>query len=335
VPLALVFGAAPGFVARVAHAQETPAAGLTLHWNAPEECPKEADVRSRVDALLGRPAATVASLEARAVVMRTAAGYALALETLQGEHRGARSMSDASCVELARAAAAVIALAIDPTISLTEPQSRPAAEFPAVEPAPERALPPLIPVAGAPVAPTAPPTKPPREASPFSAWVGIAAAAELGTLPGFAPGFALGLQGRYRFLLLDVSGLRLPTQYADAPGSDAVGADVDYAGFESRICAANFGEGLSPGVCAGFGVGRLRGVSRGAPTPGSGSVTWITPRLGGLLRYTIGGRFALHAAAQALLPLARVEFTIDYLGPAYEPAPVALLLDAGVAVRFW
>src|SRR5688572_8188609 len=62
VPLALVFGAAPGFVAREAHAQETPAAGLTLHWNAPEECPKEADVRSRVDALLGRPAATVASL---------------------------------------------------------------------------------------------------------------------------------------------------------------------------------------------------------------------------------------------------------------------------------
>jgi len=325
--------------ARALAAEEAPGAGLRLSWTAPEECPQRDDVRARVDALLGRPSSDVRALDARALVTRTTGGYALSLETIQGAHRGQREMNDTSCVELSRAAAAVIALAIDPTLTLSDVSDpAPAAEFPPSEP-PTRAPPgvTLTPSPPSPpAAPSAPAAPPPRRAGPaVEAWLGLSGAAELGTLPGLAPGFGLALSARYDFLSLELLALRLPTQHADAPDAPGVGAGVDYLGVETRLCASQRGPRWSPGVCAGIGAGRLRAVSRGASTPGSGSVTWVTPRLGALLRYAAGPRFSLHAGAQALLPLTRVEFTLENLGRVYEPSPVGLMLDGGVAVRFW
>jgi hypothetical protein len=322
----------------VARAQVTEAAqvtGLTLSWVAPVECPGGDDVRARVDALLGRSASGVAALDARALVTRTEGGYSLSLETVQGAHRGTRAMSDASCVELARAAAAVIALAIDPSLTLAVPgEEIPAAEFPPPA-APRVARPPPSAAFVEPEAPAPVRAPRPRAVAP-EGWVGLSGGAALGTLPGMAPGFGLALSGRYDFLSLEVLAWRLPTRHVEVPDAPGVGADVDYLGVETRVCASKSVRRLSPGVCAGFGAGRLRAASRGASTPGSGSVTWVTPRLGGLLRYALAPRFAVHAGAQVLLPVTRVEFTLENLaGAVYEPAPVGLLLDAGVAVRFW
>ncbi|MBL9100740.1 MAG: hypothetical protein JNL82_07275 [Myxococcales bacterium] len=90
-----------------------PAPGLQIDWQAPAECPGQAELRARVGSLVGA-AAERTELRAAGRVVREGERWTLTLELVRAGSREARTLRDGACRGLAEAAAVVIAVAIDP-----------------------------------------------------------------------------------------------------------------------------------------------------------------------------------------------------------------------------
>jgi hypothetical protein len=316
-------------------------AQIALTWSAPDECPKEPALRAEVARQAPETLASeVPGFSARGAITHGDGVYELELETQYGERHGSRRMQDASCTELTRAAAVVIALAIRPEAARAdEPAATPPAETkPAPEPAPQPAPAPPAP----PLAPVVSPEKsaPPSENSqprslPFELWAGAGFVGELGTLPGFAPGVTFGLDARSGFLRVGLSAELLPAQRTTPENANDPFLAVDYFGGDAQGCVGLLERKLAPGACAGLGVGRLRARSRQAPLPGEGSTLWVTPRLGVFVLYRLLPVLALEAGAHARIATKEASFTVENFGPVYETGPLALLLNAGASLRIW
>lgn len=103
--------AAPSLL-RSARAQE---ATWSLVWEAPGECPSEANVREAVAELLGTGGPPSAPVSASAVVERISGDrWVVQLTTVREGARGERVVEATSCPSLARATALIVALTIDP-----------------------------------------------------------------------------------------------------------------------------------------------------------------------------------------------------------------------------
>jgi len=90
-----------------------PAPGLQIDWQAPAECPGQAELRARVGSLVGA-AAERTELRVAGRVVREGERWTLTLELVRAGSREARTLRDGACRGLAEAAAVVIAVAIDP-----------------------------------------------------------------------------------------------------------------------------------------------------------------------------------------------------------------------------
>lgn len=192
---------------------------LSLAWVAPETCPTRAEVVARVHAHLGDPSLSLprTSPTVFARVTEVATGYALELEWTLADASESRHVEAATCEELARAAALVIALAIDPNARLATTQA-PSAEGerstdgggPAARPSPPDGSP-AIPADAIPPATRPPTTPPPKATAPEApgttpnprraprAWSGGATAVlegglEVGALPEPAVGVGSGVE---------------------------------------------------------------------------------------------------------------------------------------------
>lgn len=85
-------------------------AAVPLEWEAPAECPRASEVQAWVDALVD----SQAEGRAEGVVARAADGYRLALVVTTSLGRSERALEARQCEPLARAAAVVVAVAVDP-----------------------------------------------------------------------------------------------------------------------------------------------------------------------------------------------------------------------------
>jgi hypothetical protein len=109
---------------------------LELRWQAPDACPDRAEVQSRVEHLLERGAATSDWL-ADARVARKGQRWILKLNLQHAGRRATRTLQADDCVTLSDAAAWLIAVAIDPSVSAPAAASvsvQAAATEPAVAP---------------------------------------------------------------------------------------------------------------------------------------------------------------------------------------------------------
>jgi hypothetical protein len=93
---------------------------LELRWQAPDECPDRAQLQAKVDRLLGRSYATFDWL-ADARVARKGERWTLKLDLQHGGRHAARTLQADDCVTLSDAAAWLIAVAIDPSVSSPAP----------------------------------------------------------------------------------------------------------------------------------------------------------------------------------------------------------------------
>jgi hypothetical protein len=163
-----------------------------LAWQAPAGCPQLADVRARLQRLLGPPDPSRPRrfLEVRAFVRTTdTSGFLLELDTTEGTERYSRVLAASTCEGVTDAGALVIALAIDPELAAhveQQPSAPPEPEMRAPvapelgseqQPPPHRRQQP-----GPALAPT------PRRTSDFHWGVVASALADAGTLPGLAVG---------------------------------------------------------------------------------------------------------------------------------------------------
>lgn len=119
-----MFGTTLTLATLLTGAHGTPPSLEEIRWDAPEGCPDEATVeRTLVRTLGARESGESLGLEAVATARQRSGHWVLELVlTRDGRSRMRRIEAD-SCRELASAAVLVLAIAIDPELSSSEPPS--------------------------------------------------------------------------------------------------------------------------------------------------------------------------------------------------------------------
>jgi hypothetical protein len=120
---------------------QRPSEGVPLRWDAPLECPNEAALRERVDALvpglLARPDTAQSRVEVE--VEAAAERYAATVVVRNSDGETRRQFAAPDCEIVADAAALILAVALDPvgvSVGRSEPASRTPSEPPTSEPPP-------------------------------------------------------------------------------------------------------------------------------------------------------------------------------------------------------
>jgi hypothetical protein len=229
-----------------------PSRALDLHWSAPEACPDDASLQARVDALLGTNRAP--GLKAALKVEAQRSGYKLTLYLDGDGIRGSRTLTGSDCAALAEAGAWLVALAIDPGLSLSPALAPAAPAAPEATPAPAQPLP--VP---------ARPTVPPAASARASDWV-LHAALYGGLLhalqrPAAQAELGLALGGSYHWLS------------AELRGTSTLPSDVGVGSADARVSSQSLGLAacgllggwLRAGPCATLALFRTHAEARDLP----------------------------------------------------------------------
>lgn len=309
-------------------------------------CVSTQDLARDVEGRLGRPvfvspARADVSIEGHIAPLPKRAGFkaTIILRDVTGAHLGTRELtrSDASCADMRDPLALVIAVMIDPDAALERPPAetpREEAPPPAAAPAPAPALSP----SSAPV-PPAPPPPVARAEEPWRLDAGASGALAVGLLPDLAPGLHVdGLLTPPRFVPLLVFGQVWldDTTPAGSPGH------VTFSLLEG-------GAGLCPlahraarwslyGCAAGqLGALEARGERFDVAQPAQRKL-YLAGAVAARLSVRLAGPFAFRFGAGGVVPVQRDTFVYrrsdGTSGEVFRPAPVALVMDAGLGVLF-
>jgi hypothetical protein len=327
--LALCVGVAAPSLLRSAYAQQ---AAWSLAWEAPADCPSEANVRDAVAQLLGTSAPPPASVSARAVVQRTSSDHWIVqLTTVREGARGERVVEATSCPSLANATALIVALTIDPervaahtaapapsaSTSATASIASTAAAAPsvaAVAPVPSASASgsPPPPTPSSRPAPTPAPAPsvavlaPPRDrpsATPADEGpvvprrfaLLLEGVGDLGSLPRLSDGLAGGLAVTFDALRLEAFGAYLFPQSSHPASVPSIGSNIDLVVGGLRGCFLPPRRVLELGVCGGLEIGQLQGSGFGSLR--SPYQTFTPSSQGGLwVAPVVGGRLAWRIA---------------------------------------
>ena len=300
-------------------------APLELQWEAPPSCPDGAAVTREVHRLLGQVGAQGQSLSVRGRVVSGGDGYELTLKI--GDAGGRRTLRAASCEELSKTAALIVAMTIDPSIGdvavvegdATQRIPEPTESSSPPEPKGPRegavlSTTPSQPPNASPQSPNDSPESPntsPQSPNPL-AFVGrLQAGPAFGPLPSLTGSLALGLGVAGRAWRVEgVGQYWIPVRSEPAAGSDAqVLAQLWSVGvrgcYEPGLSSVVFP--LCGGIDAGMMIGRGREVDRprsaqtawAAAVGSAGVLWWFSHHVG------LGGQVDAHAA------LHRPAFRID------------------------
>ncbi len=309
---------------------------LELSWTGPPSCAEKAPVEAEVERLLARAPAGGPTLHVDArVEPRGPDRYHLVLETSEGENRFRRELDAASCEELTKPAALVIALAIDPeatarVLAETVPESK---DVPAPVDAPPQ------PVARPEVSPAPPPAvapdqgvarPPPANPRVWSPYVRPAVVFDSSVLPApsTGPGVGIGIaSSAWRF---ELGAFYLPARFAEVGPSITKGGDISLTAGTLSSCFVPIREPLELGPCLGMEAGVLHGEGVGVSAPAEDDVPWLAARAGGRVAFAFGRNFAASLRADALARVGRGEFVVENLGRVHSPGSFGLRLEAGL-----
>jgi hypothetical protein len=314
-----------------------------LQWSAPEGCPDQASFEQRVAEYIGRDVPQTNSLSAaRVEVVKRGSSFRVTLHIEQHHLVRTRVLQTMGCSEGLDAAALIVALAIDPTISVhlpAAPQTAPASppgrvQLPVVECECSTSAPILTPAKPCtPAAVTASPQTNKEQASRRSRsgpWLSAHLASELSyrQLPGipFSVGVAAALNWPHLWLSLGVQTNRgVERQQTKS---------ADFRLVQGRVSACWLsGERLSVGPCAAMGFGALHGTGAGVKVPEGSTELWVSNSFGLLLRYWHGGSAVAGLYANADWPWRRPSFEFSEV-PFYRPPAVGWIGGMFVGLKF-
>lgn len=308
-----------------------------LDWQAPAECPSGAAVHAQLDELTTGDV----DFDARGTIESTETGYRLTLSLNHGLQTQTRVAESPDCALLARAAALIIALDVDPIAaaerSFTAPSQPP---LPRPLPPPSEAPPPI----------SAPEERdpPPRDRTPQSAratpstprWShGVEGAVGIGV--GFlsTPSTTAGLEGvvgwTFGPLRVRLRGEHwIRSRRMLEPGA---GIQAALSGAGLRTCyAPALGRVWTP-VCIGADAAALHGRGVGdAVTSLTFAEPWVALALGLGIETRLSPRVTLPVRLELTVPVLRTRVHLLRGGDVVEVfvAPVAgLRLVAGAGVR--
>ncbi|HEU4404896.1 MAG TPA: hypothetical protein VFS43_06350 [Polyangiaceae bacterium] len=256
-----------------------------LRWDAPEECPPEAEVHAQVGRLLGRESlAGPRRVSVRGSASERGGRWRLSLRTETEGEVGRRSIDAPSCAELADAFTLIAALAIDPQATSERAGS--------VGPMPSR------PGSGG--------------RSALEVWAGLGARGSLGALPGLSFGAAALVALRSGPARYELGASYWPAHdEIVAAGPPEVGARIGLVSAGFSFCHDLAGAAVALEGCGGFDLGQMRSAPFGARDTGAERALWLALRAGPALRWRPGERLALRGLVEGVMPLVRPAFRVD------------------------
>lgn len=315
---ALLFGSLA--VTRAGAAQEP----LELRWTAPAECPQEATVRERFNALVPREMLERARLRADGTITKMDERYRLVLRLEVDDLAGERSIESDSCTDLAGAAAVALGLLLqsaapEPTAPSAAEDEKPAPTAPT--PAPE---------------PSSNPTKDDASrARTLHVFVTPELAVEVGPLPKPNVSFALGAGVSYGRWLAALDAQLPAKQHITLVGALEAGADTQHSLLSLSLCHAWQAPPFELLPCAVFAVERLSATGSGpVVTARSERDIWPSFGLGGMARLRLTEWLAVGATFGGRVEAVRPSIRIEGLEPGRRLGPAAFSLRAGPILVF-
>jgi hypothetical protein len=295
-----------------------------LEYRAPATCPTADAFLSQVRVRTRRP--RLAREGERAplfvVVLEPGADRArgeLRVRDENDDSERVRTVSSASCAELADALALIAALTLDPNASTAPHVEAPPASSSAPAPRPP---------ASSPIA--APPT--PRLRS-VEAFVGVDAAIQTAVAPDVVGSGALfaGVTWIRRLTLrLDVQ-----RSLADTVTTPIGSATFTWTSGTLGACPFPFGpRPLTVELCAAAQVGVLEGVGEGPPNARAQRFAWVAPELLGRVRVRWPSPLFFEGQAGGVLPLVPVRFFFEPSTPVWSTPTVGATVSVGVGSLF-
>jgi hypothetical protein len=336
---------------------------VDVEWTAPPRCPDQ-------DAFAGLVRDSVAvpprgAVRIRALVTARRGQFHLELHIHSDEASGVRSFSAPNCTDLARTAALIVALAVQP------------AEGPdRTEPGPEAGEPVTgVPAAGAAAARRMDDrrmddsewprpidlgdlgdlggqgsgARDPRRGLavfglPFDVAVRLMVGGDSGVLPGFAPSMHAVLGAQYDRWRLEVGGSYVFEQRAPMPSDPDTGGLISVAAAALRTCAEIFRGPALASLCGGGELGVFRSTGYGNIMPISRSQTHAALSSGASLAVKVRDSIYIRLDASAAAMLVRPRFAICRVGSAedcavpletlWQPEQVLGRVQAGVEMFF-
>ncbi len=299
---------------------------VDLSWQAPTSCPSTDHVRTWIEALIPEFAVDSPVVRAQITVTSSASGYAAQLELQVDDQTHSRSLEAPDCVVLARAAAVVVAVSLDPVAVASSPPlvtaldapppsappSAPPSPSPTPAPPPRHTAPPVDPIG-----PTVAPSRvalPEAKPAPRLEWgVRLGPAIGGGVLPSAGVGALLAP-------FLGISGLhvRATAQYWTRrrisldPRRDAAGEFRILTG-GVRICPRLSRERLHIPLCGGVDAGAVFGDGTGEAVMGARTARapWAGVVLEPGVELSATPWLSLWIALEGVISLYRPVFTID------------------------
>ncbi len=237
----------------VAHAQDQQPP-FDLDWRAPAGCTSAERLSTEITRLIGPNAHPEGTTHVSGEVSAQDNGtYLVKLALEQSGRPGERTLTGATCAEVSRAAALLIALAIAPDAAHEEPEPRPKPPRPKPPPPPP---------------PPPPPKPPPPPERRFA--LALGPAAEVGLLPNLGAGGELSLGAAFKRFSFEAFGATYLNQNRAAEAGSG-GGRFSVRSFGVRGCA-----GLAPGdfsfaACVGGSTNHVAARGYGVDFPGSNS----------------------------------------------------------------
>lgn len=266
---------------------------LVIEWDAPTVCPDGAELRRRIDELLGGPPTAA---QGRVVVSGEVRGpepaWSLRLRIANEAGERVRELPGTSCDELTGIAAVLIAVALDRS---DEPEpTEPATPPPAATPTTKRQP-----------APSSPAARPRR----FGAALGVHGGVSWGPLPRIAGGVAADVALLIPHARVEVGGA---FWFPRDTGSHAIGdGSVQLWQVDARGCGVPSWRRIELLLCAGVQAGAMSGRGRGADHPRTGRLPWLAIEVRPGAVFQPIPRLGLRLDAALVVPVIRPGFAID------------------------
>lgn len=315
-------------------------ARVSLVWRTPEgsDCPSRDEVIEQVQRLVGpAPTREQAPVRASAEVHRDAGGrWRVELVTWMGSSQGVRVIEERSCRAMAEATVVILAWMIDPEAMAARESATGAGPATPGPPPPPRA--PDAAAASAPPASVPAPPSERSEADPgdrITLMARLAAAGDLGTLPGASLGVGARVALGHRRVRLGLHGALWPgrsTTIASGPEGTPIGGSFGLAVVGVEGCGEP--AALPVALCGGLELDHLTGTGLGVRFPASASATWLSFSAGLDARFSILGPLGAAAHAALLIPMRRERFGIDDVGLVHQPSAVAGRASLGLELSF-
>ncbi|WP_437317972.1 hypothetical protein [Sorangium sp. So ce385] len=313
-------------------------ARVSLVWRTPEgsDCPSRDEVIEQVQRLVGpAPTREQAPVRASAEVHRDAGGrFRVELVTWMGSSQGVRVIEERSCRAMAEATVVILAWMIDPEAMAAREGATGAGPATPGPPPPPRAP-------DAASASPAPVPAPSRQRSAADAgdritlMARLAAAGDLGTLPGASLGVGARVALGRRRVRLGLHGALWPgrsTTIASGPEGTPIGGSFALAVVGVEGCGEP--TALPVALCGGLELDHLTGTGLGVRFPASASATWLSFSAGLDARFSLLGPLGAAAHAALLIPTRRERFAIDDVGLVHRPSAVAGRASLGLELSF-